>query len=109
MSDAKDYSGMSAMEILNFFRNKYHAEGSDSELGVVANAINELLPKLCKMEHMRPLMYTVDYGTMSEEKVAVFDDRKVSGEEADAFIQRGDMYNQNIVVMSQKQYESLFH
>lgn len=42
----KEYEGMSSMEKLNFFRNKYYADGNNTESGIVANAINDVLPKI---------------------------------------------------------------
>lgn len=42
----KEYEGMTSMEKLNFFRNKYYTDGSNTENGIVANAINDVLPKM---------------------------------------------------------------
>ncbi len=40
---AKDAENMSALEILNYYRNLYHADPSNTERGIVANAINDAL------------------------------------------------------------------
>lgn len=44
---------MSAVEILNYYRNLYYAEPQVTERGIVANAINDVLPMAiflpCKM------------------------------------------------------------
>lgn len=37
--------GMTSLEILNHYRNLYHAEGN-TERGIIANALNDILPKL---------------------------------------------------------------
>ena len=44
-----DYKDMTAIEKLNYFRNMYYIEGDNTENGVIANAINEILPAYVKM------------------------------------------------------------
>lgn len=34
------------LAVLNCYRNKYYAEGNDTEQGIVANSINDVLPIL---------------------------------------------------------------
>lgn len=49
MSDfefAKETKEMTEKEILNFYRNLYHAEPQTTERGIVANAINTLFNEL---------------------------------------------------------------
>ena len=61
----KDYEGMTAQEILNFFRNKYYTEGNNTESGLVANALNEVLPKLNLPkvgEYVNLILYDSDTG-----------------------------------------------
>ena len=41
-----EYEGMSSLEILNYYRNKYYNDGNATEKGIVANAINDVLPKI---------------------------------------------------------------
>ena len=45
-----DYDGMTAVEKLNHYRNYYHADGDNTEAGVIANAINEILPEYVRMK-----------------------------------------------------------
>lgn len=42
--EAQEYGNMSALEKLNFYRNKYYSDGNATEAGIIANAINEILP-----------------------------------------------------------------
>lgn len=37
-------------EILNWYRNLYHTENSNTERGIMARAINELLPEYCRQK-----------------------------------------------------------
>lgn len=39
----KETENMSAVEILNYYRNLYHADPSNTKRGIVANAINDAL------------------------------------------------------------------
>lgn len=50
---AKEAKNMTAIEILNYYRNMYYTEPSVTERGIVANAINELLPKISTIEIVR--------------------------------------------------------
>ena len=43
---AEQTKNMTAAEILNYYRNSYYAEAQVTERGIVANAINELLPNI---------------------------------------------------------------
>jgi hypothetical protein len=45
-----DYNGMTAVEKLNHYRNYYHTDGDNTEAGVIANAINEILPEYVRMK-----------------------------------------------------------
>ena len=45
-----DYDGMTAIEKLNYYRNYYHADGDNTEAGVIANAINEILPEYVRLK-----------------------------------------------------------
>ena len=40
-----EYNGMTAVEKLNKYRNCYYTDGDNTEAGVVADAINEILPE----------------------------------------------------------------
>lgn len=42
----KAVEGMTAEEILNFYRNLYHSEPQSTEHGIVASALNEILPRM---------------------------------------------------------------
>ena len=52
MRDTHDYlfekatEGMTAEEVLNYYRNLYHAEPQSTEHGIVARALNEILPRM---------------------------------------------------------------
>lgn len=37
------------LAVLNCYRNKYHADGNSTEQGIVANAINDVLPILFEL------------------------------------------------------------
>lgn len=41
------------ISILNAFRNKYYADGNNTENGIVANAINDILPDYVKLKGVR--------------------------------------------------------
>lgn len=45
--------GMTAIEVLNYYRNCYYAEPQTTERGIVANAINDILPKVTELVHGR--------------------------------------------------------
>ena len=47
---ALEYSGMSSIEKLNAFRNYYYAEGDNTEAGIIANAINDILPEYVRLK-----------------------------------------------------------
>lgn len=40
----KKLAAMPPLDALNFFRNLYHAEGKNTENGIIANALNYVLP-----------------------------------------------------------------
>lgn len=44
MNDIKAYEGLTANQILNLFRNLYYNDGNATEKGIIANAINDILP-----------------------------------------------------------------
>lgn len=107
MNEVSAYEGMSPIEKLNFFRNKYHADGSSTEFGIIADAINELLPKLVKMDSLAAMDYVEKYGPIKQKNVAVFDRRRVSEDEVLDAIKAGG-YHQDVITMSERQYESVF-
>lgn len=43
---AEKTANMSAVEILNYYRNLYYMEPQVTERGIVANAINDVLPRM---------------------------------------------------------------
>lgn len=43
---AKETEGMTAEEVLNYYRNLYHTEPQSTERGIMANALNEILPRM---------------------------------------------------------------
>lgn len=45
----EEYKNMTSMEIVNLYRNKYYNDGNNTEQGVVANAINDILPNYVRM------------------------------------------------------------
>ena len=109
MSAGKDYKNMSSKEILNAFRNKYHADGYSTEYGIVANAINEILPTLGKMDHICMIEYPKCIGPYTIQQAAVFDNRKISEELVRDLIIAGEEYHPAVVFMAKAQFESLFH
>lgn len=52
-----DYEELASYEQLNLYRNRYYNDGSVTERGIIANAINDILPKYCKQqEEIKRLM-----------------------------------------------------
>ena len=45
-----EYKDMTAVEKLNKYRNCYYTEGDNTEAGVIANAINEILPEYVRIK-----------------------------------------------------------
>ena len=41
-----ELSALTPVEILNYFRNLYYNDGNNTEQGIVANAINDILPRM---------------------------------------------------------------
>ena len=64
---AETTKDMTAVEILNYYRNLYYAEPQVTERGIVANAINDVLQRAilppCKSGQT---VYVVDKGGMKE-------------------------------------------
>lgn len=50
---AEATESMTATEISNYYRNLYYTEPQVTERGIVANAINELLPNVAPVRHGR--------------------------------------------------------
>lgn len=48
MTDIKAYDGLSAAQQLNLFRNLHYNDGNATENGIIANAINDILPVVRK-------------------------------------------------------------
>ena len=46
---AENTKDMTAAEILNYYRNLYYAEPQVTERGIVANAINDILPNMVEV------------------------------------------------------------
>lgn len=44
------YEGLTSNQQLNLFRNFYYNDGFSTEKGIIANAINDILPKYCKQQ-----------------------------------------------------------
>ena len=42
----KAVEGMTAEEVLNYYRNLYHGEPQSTERGIVANALNDILSRM---------------------------------------------------------------
>ena len=43
------------LEILNIYRNFYYTDGNNTERGIIANAINDILPDLLKLVRIKYL------------------------------------------------------
>lgn len=56
---AEATKSMTATEILNYYRNLYYTESQVTERGIVANAINELLPNITPVAHGEWIPYSV--------------------------------------------------
>ena len=108
MEDTAKYDRMNAIDKLISFRNQYFNCGCSTECEIIAKAINEVLPKLDKMSHLKAAEYTLSYSeTLKDKRVAVFDDRLVSEEEILRHIRAGE-YHDQILDMSEKQYQNIF-
>lgn len=49
MAEISEYEGLDTLEQLNFFRNQFYMEGNATERGIIANAINEVLPIIARL------------------------------------------------------------
>lgn len=108
MAGIEMYEHKNAIEKLILFRNQHFGDGSETELTIVARAINEVIPKLDKMSHLKAMEYTLSYSkTLEDKRVAVFDDRLVSEEEVLRHSRAGE-YHDQILDMSEKQYQNIF-
>ena len=62
-----ELSTLTPVEILNDFRNRYYNDGNNTERGIVANAINDILPRMilppCKVGDT---VYCIEYKTIRE-------------------------------------------
>ena len=97
------------IERLNYFRNLHYADGSDTEAGIIAEAINAVLPHLDKLAHLKMMPYALDWkGAFREDQAAVFDDRIVSEKEVLDAVNAGEVYHDQIIFMSEKQYDNIF-
>lgn len=50
MTDIKEYEGLSSDQQLNLFRNLHYNDGNATELGIIANAINDFLPEYTRQK-----------------------------------------------------------
>ena len=46
------------LKILNVYRNFYYTDGNNTERGIIANAINDILPDLVKLIEEKKLDYS---------------------------------------------------
>ena len=60
--------GLTSPEILNLYRNYYYQQPVNTEQGLVAAALNEILPTYTKLLKMQHLLYT---GRITEAKKIV--------------------------------------
>lgn len=72
---AEDTKDMTAVEILNYYRNRYYAEPQVTERGIVANAINDVLPNMVEVVQCKDCKYWKAHDGMIEANVcyATFD------------------------------------
>ncbi len=67
------------------------------------------MSKAEKMEHIMAVSYALKWSeTLSEDKVAVFDDRQISQEDVLRHVNEGETYDARIVYMTEKQFQNLF-
>ena len=108
MADTIFSSGLTALEILTRFRDAHKGDGKRTDTGLAAAALDEMLPKLEKLEHLTIAEYDEKYGAHVYEQVAMFDDRRISAEEVFKAAEEGLEYHPYIAFMSRKQYEGVF-
>ena len=101
-------SGLSALEILTRFRDAHKGDGNRTDTGLAAAALDEMLPKLEKLEHLTIAEYDEKYGSRIFEQVASFDDRRTTADQVFKAAAEGREYHPLIVFMSKKQYEGVF-
>lgn len=46
MTDNNEYNGLSFMQQLNLYRNRYYTDGNSTERGIIANAINDIFSEI---------------------------------------------------------------
>lgn len=44
--ELNELSELTPIEILNYFRNRYYNDGNSTENGIVANALNDIMPRM---------------------------------------------------------------
>ena len=44
------YDELTAIDQLNFYRNRYYNDGNATEKGIIANALNEILPQFARQK-----------------------------------------------------------
>lgn len=82
---AKATKNLSAVEILNYYRNLYYAEPQVTERGIVANAINDILPSMAEVVRCKDCkFYQTDHwctrvalGIMYENDFCSYGERRV--------------------------------
>lgn len=83
----EEYKNMTSMEIVNLYRNKYYNDGNNTEQGVVANAINDILPHYVRMLAEKAGVVNHDFdkriSTMAEANVILGNMVKAKDEEID--------------------------
>lgn len=83
----EEYKNMTSTEILNLYRNKYYNDGNNTEQGIVANAINDILPHYVRMLAEKTGVVNHDFdkriSTMAEANVILGNMVKAKDEEID--------------------------
>jgi hypothetical protein len=70
------YDDMTAIEILNYYRNYHYADGSNTESGILANAINEILPELIGLRATMEIVRTRIPSLLEDAEFNSFSDSK---------------------------------
>lgn len=107
---AENYSNGSRTptKILDDFAKAHQSDSKDTEIGTVAGAIDEIRPKLEKLECLKAVEYLQHIGPYELKHVAVFDDRKITEAAVRKLILSGESYDPNVIFMTEKQFYSIF-
>lgn len=109
MDITEKYSGLRAVEVLKTYCEEHEGDDSAQESWYVVKAAEALLPQIEKLSRLLLLEYGVGYtAEHQQERCALYDGDRISSEVVKDLVEEGEIYNENVVYMSQKQYRNIF-